>query len=329
MNLVTTITEYKMQLKARGYAESTVTCYSNYLDLFRGYLLDRNITDLREVTKQVIGEYHERVMMEPIAMESKAIKIRPVKRLFEYLVETHKLLINPADGIVETSRKNRKPGTTLTLDEVKSLMQQPNLSLSTQIRDRAIMEVMYSTGIRINELVSLAVYHIDLKDNALYIRKGKGGKQRVVPIGKKAALYLQEYLVNIRPHYAKKNPKERSLFLTHSGIPITGINIRGFLRKYRIQAGIKKGVSPHTFRRTCATHLLQQGVDVRYIQELLGHTSLKTTQFYTKVMPVEVKETHNKTHPDISLTEPTSADAKKLRSSLKLRPDKMAGQEEK
>ena len=300
MDVIITINGFKSHLKARGYAETTILWYCRYLDLFGHYLEKRNITDLKEVTKQVINDYHEKVMAEPIAMESKAIKIRPVKRLFEYLTDSHKLLINPTEGIVETSRKNRKPGTVLTLDEIKKLMAQPNLSLNNEIRDRAVMELMYSTGIRINEFEALEVYHVDIKDNALYIRKGKGKKQRVVPIGKKAASYLEVYLVNIRPKYAKKNPEAKGLFLTHSGLPLTANSVRGFLRKYRIQAGIEKRVSPHTFRRTCATHLLQQGVDIRYIQQLLGHKSLKSTQVYTKVMPVDVKETHNKTHPNTS-----------------------------
>jgi site-specific recombinase XerD len=162
------------------------------------------------------------------------------------------------------------------------------------------MELMYSTAIRANELEALEASHVDIKNNALYIYKGKGKKDRVVPIGKKAASYLEKYLVEVRPHDARNNPKERSLFLTCAGRPLTAISVRYFLTNYRNKAGIKKGVSPHTLRRTCATHLLQQGVDIRYIQELLGHKSLKTTQAYTKVMPVDVKETHNKTHPNIS-----------------------------
>ena len=145
------------------------------------------------------------------------------------------------------------------------------------------MELMYSTAIRIDEFEALEVYHVDIKDNALYIYKGKGKKQRVVPIGKKAASYLEVYLVNIRPNYAKKNPEEKSLFLTHSGFPLTASSVRVFLRKYRIQAGIKKRVSPHTFRRTCATHLLQQGLDLRSLQALLGHASLNTTARYTQL----------------------------------------------
>jgi integrase/recombinase XerD len=297
LDVVITITEYKKQLTAIGYAKSTIEGYRKNLDLFRRYLEERNISDLRKVTHQIILDYQEKVMNESIAMESKALKIRPVKRLFEYLVETHKLLINPTEGIVETSRKNRKVGTVLTVDEMNKLLEQPNLSLKTHIRDRAVMEVFYSTGIRLDELINLEVYHVDLKDRVLYIRKAKGRKQRVVPLGKNALKYLREYLEKIRPYYGRKNPKERRLFLLNNGLPITPESIRAFIREYRIKAGIKKPVSPHTFRRSCATHLLQQGADIRYIQKLLGHSSLKTTQIYTKVMPVDIKETHSKTHP--------------------------------
>jgi site-specific recombinase XerD len=299
MDAVVVITEFKNQLKARGYAEATIEGYRKNLDQFTRYLEEENITDLRTVTKEIIHHYQVKVMAEPIAMESKALKVRPVKRLFEYLTETNKLLINPTEGIVETTRRNRKIGVVLTIEEMKRLLSQPNLSLKTHIRDRAVMEMLYSTGIRLDELLGLEVYHVDLKENVLYIRKGKGRKERVVPLGKEAARYLREYLEKVRPHHGKRNPKERRLFLNHSGYPLTPEIVRGCIRNYRLTAGIKKPVSPHTFRRSCATHLVQRGADIRYIQELLGHRNLRTTQTYTKVMPKEVKETHERTHPGI------------------------------
>ena len=298
MDVVIVLTEYKNQLKGRGYAPTTIESYTWNLDQFKHYLEEVNISDIRSVTKQVIIDYQAKVMSESIALESKALKIRPVKRLFEYLTETHRLLINPTDGIVETSRKNRKVGTVLTIDEVKKLLNQPNLSIRIHIRDRAVMEVLYSSGIRLDELLNLEVYHVDLKDKVLYIRKGKGRTQRVVPIGKQAAFYVKEYLENIRPHYARKNPKERILFLTNEGLAMKKGTVQSFIRKYGIEAKIEKPVSPHTLRRSCATHMLQQGADIRYIQKLLGHKSLRTTQSYTKVMPVDLKGTHNKTHPE-------------------------------
>ena len=299
LDILTTIMEYKLQLQTRGYVKSTIEGYSKNLDPFTAYLTGLNISDLKKITRLTIADYQEKIMAESNAMETKALKIRAVKRLFEYLEQTHQLLVNPTEGIVETCRKNRKIGSVLTMDEVKRLMQQPNLSLKTHIRDRAMMEVLYSTAIRLDELLHLEIYHADLKDRVLYIRKGKGNKQRVVPLGKHAIQYLREYLEKVRPFYAKKNPKERRMFLLNSGLVMTPGSVRGVLLKYRKQAGIKKSASPHTLRRSCATHLMQNGADIRYIQKLLGHRSLRATQAYTKVMPVEVKKTHEKTHPNV------------------------------
>jgi len=299
MDVIVTILAFKHHLKALGYATSTIEGYRKGLDQFRRYLVDRDIRDLRRVSHGVILDYQASVMNESIAMESKALKLRPVKRLFEHLVTTHKLLVNPTDGIVETCRRNRRIGPVLTLAEVKRLMDQANLSTRTGIRDRAIMEVLYATGIRLNELLTVEVYHVDLADNVLYIRKGKGRKQRVVPLGKTATTWLREYMEKIRGYYARKRPKQRRLFLLNTGDAMTPAGLRSNLRKYRIQANIPKPVSPHTFRRTCATHLLQNGADIRYIQKLLGHRRLSTTRTYTKIMPIEVKKIHEKTHPGV------------------------------
>jgi integrase/recombinase XerD len=257
------------------------------------------MTDMRKVTRDVVEAYREKVMNEPIAVESRALKIRPVKRLFEHLARTHRLLINPAEGIKETCRRGRKIGPVMTLDEMKRLLEAPNLSLRTGIRDRALMEALYSTGMRLDELLFLEISHVDLRDMTLFIRKGKGAKQRVVPLGKNAGRYLREYLEDIRPWYARKNPREGRLFINHSGLPLTRESVRALLQKHRTSAKIRKPVSPHVFRRTCATHLLQQGADIRYIQELLGHKRLDTTMIYTKVMPVDVKKTHERTHPKV------------------------------
>ncbi len=299
MDVVVTIAEFKQHLKAKGYAAATIESYRKGLSQYGLYLQTRDIEDLRRVSVVVIEEYWLTVMAEPIAPESKALKIRPVKRLFEYLVQSHKLLINPCDGIVETCRTNRRIGTTLSIEEVNALLKAPNLSLKTGIRDRAVMEVFYSTGMRLDELISLEVYHADLADKVIFIRKAKGRRQRVVPLGKTAAAYLKEYLEKIRSYYAQKQPKQRRLFINHFGLALKPGAIRQLVRKYRLAAGIKKPVSPHTLRRTCATHMLAAGADIRHIQKLLGHKELKTTQAYTKVMPVDVKQTHRRTHPGV------------------------------
>lgn len=299
MEILTIITQFKYLLKSIGYADRTIDSYQQNLDGFVQYLTDQKIKDLRKVSRQTVLDYQQMVMKKPLAQESKALRLRPVKRLFEYLVNTHKLLINPAEGIVETNRKNRKIGPVLNRDEIKKLMAQLNLSLRPHIRNRAVMEVMYATGIRINELVNLDVYHADLAQKVLYIRKGKGGKQRVVPLGNTGVKHLKEYLEHIRPWWVRGNPKEKRLFINHHGRPLTGDSVRGFLREYRIASGIKKPVSPHTLRRSCATHLLQNGADIRYVQKLLGHSHMRTTQVYTRVRPADIKKIHDKTHPGI------------------------------
>lgn len=304
MDILTTIAEYKKHLQAVGYAAATIDSYRKNLDLFRRYLENTRITDFRKVNHQTILDYQSLVMAQPVAMETKALKIRPVKRLFEHLIATHKLLVNPCDGIVETRRKYRKIGPVLNMEEVQQLMQQPDLSHNVGIRDRAVMEVLYATAIRLDELLALDVHHVDLVDKTLFVRKAKGGHQRALPLGKTAAKHLKMYIKKVRPHYARHNRKERRLWLNHHGRALSKESVRGALRTYRLAADITRPVTPHTFRRSCATHLLQQGVDIRYIQKLLGHRSLKTTQVYTKVLPVEVKQTHKRTHPGVQIQTP-------------------------
>ncbi len=296
LDVTNVITGFVNGLKVVGYAESTLDNYGRNLAYFKKYLLARNLYDLRAVIPQIITEYQQAVAALPLAEESKALRIRPVKRLFEHLVNDHRLLINPAEGIVETCRKHRKIGPVLTLEEIKTLLACPDLSLMTGIRDRAILEVFYSSAIRLRELLNLETYDADFKERVLFIRLGKGRKDRVVPLGKKAGKRLESYLHVVR---SKLDANGRSaLFLNRFGRPLTGYCVHALLRKYRIVTGIKKLVSPHTLRRTCATHLLQQGADIRYIQELLGHKRLETTQAYTKVIPMEVKQTHERTHPN-------------------------------
>jgi integrase/recombinase XerD len=293
------IEEYIKHMQALNYAKKTIELYHWGLMCFAAFLASINIINFRQVTRKIIYAYQSMITDEPIAAETRAIKIRAVKRLFEYLTENHRLLINPTDGIVEVSRKHRKIGTVLTMKEINLLLEQPNLSLPMQIRDRAIMEVLYSTAIRADELLKLTVYDPDLNDNLLYVRKGKGGNDRVVPLHENAAGFLEEYLKKIRPQQPKsKKESERTLFLKKTGQPFTHGALTSSLRLYRIKAGINKNVTAHTFRRTCATHMLQQGSDIRYIQKLLGHKHLKTTQQYTKVVPLDIKRTHNKTHPN-------------------------------
>jgi integrase/recombinase XerD len=294
MELKNILHEFKTHLEMKGYASSTISGYMLYLSYFLEFLRGCGIADLKQVSYQTVRDYQLLVSGKELAEESKAMRIRPIKRLFGWMLATHQLLLDPTEKIQETNRKNRRLVPVLTIEEMQRLLAQPNLSLRMQIRDRAIMETLYSSGIRLGELLNLAVHDVDLKEGTLLIRKAKGNRQRVVPLGKNAGKYVREYLEKIRPRYAKKNPKVRTVFLTDEGKPITGAAIRCALFNYKKSAGITKTASPHSFRRSCATHLLQQGADIRYVQQLLGHRRLQTTQHYTRVYLGELKKSHER-----------------------------------
>lgn len=297
MNAVVIIAQFKEALACRGYSKATVKIYAEHLSYFSNWLADNGIGDLKRITAKMITAYQAFVWQKPLAAETRALYLRPVKRLFEYLVESNRLLINPACGIVEIDRKNRKLAPVLSQSQVRRILEQPNLSTTCGLRDRVVLEVLYATAVRRGELLNLCVYDADLQDNVLYIRKAKNRVQRVVPLTKTAASYLKEYLTRIRPRWAKKQPKQRKLFLINTGKALNGNALQAIVRKYRLEAKINVPVSAHTLRRSCATHMLRQGADIRYVQALLGHRSLRTTQRYTRVAVADIKQTHAKTHP--------------------------------
>ena len=255
------------------------------------------MNDLRQLTKTHLLAYQAHVRKQPIKPETQALRIRAIKRLFGHLIESGKLVIDPTEGIQEISRRNRLPRPVLTPTEINRLLDAPNTSLRYGIRDRALIEVLYATGVRVGELEKMTVHHVDLDAQTLQVRHAKGGRPRVVPLGKNATKWLKEYLTQVRPRLAKRRPFERMLFIVRGGAPMGQTAIRELLRNYAKTAKIKKTVTPHILRHTCATHLLQRGADIRMIQQLLGHIRLQSTTIYTRVVPLDVKATHTKTHP--------------------------------
>jgi len=288
---------FHSHLKFKNYAPATRTLYLEQLKPFERFLVARSIHDIRQVTHQDILDYQETVRERSIAPETKALRIRALKRLFEHLTDHNHLLLNPTESIIETPKNRRLPRAVLTKKEIQAILAQPNTSHRSGIRNRAVLELFYTTGIRIGEMIKLSVYDIELGSGLLHIRSGKGAKARVVPVGAEALKWLKEYLTKIRPRQNRFHRQERSLFLTEQGRPINHHLIRCMIRHTVKSAKIKKHVTAHTFRHTCATHLIQNGADILTVSELLGHKRLNTTVIYTRVAPVEVKEEHTKTHP--------------------------------
>lgn len=298
MTFLDGITSLLSHLRLKQYSPATLDNYSDQLKRFGEWLEKQSIHDLRKLNKQSIRDYQSYVKQEPIGRETQALRLRAVKRLFNHLVDQATILLDPTEGIQEISRKEKLPRPILTKKEMDKLFAAPNLSLPLGIRDRAMMEVLYTTGIRVGELEKVTIHHVDLPTQTLQVRHAKGGRPRTVPLGKTATKWLKEYLTQVRPRQNKRRPFERSLFLVRGGQPLVQTTIRYLLQQYRKQAKIKKSVTPHILRHSCATHMLQQGADIRAIQQLLGHISLKSTTIYTRVVPLEVKATHNKYHPN-------------------------------
>jgi len=289
--------EFRAWLKTRNYRPRSVSTYTVLLSPFWAWLSKEGIADLRTISRAILERYAVHVQSLPVSRSTQAVRIRAVKRLFGCLVENNYLLVDPAAGLRDPSSGQRLPKPVLTQAEIKRLLAQPNTSLKQGIRDRALLELLYSTGLRIGEAVALTVYDVDLDAGLLSVRSGKGGKSRVVPLGHEAVKWLREYLEKIRPRQNRLAPHERSLFLTQQGGAFIRHTIEVIVRQSARAARISKQVTCHTIRHTCATHLLEAGADLVAIKELLGHRRIKTTQIYTRVRPVEVKAMHQATHP--------------------------------
>jgi integrase/recombinase XerD len=288
--------EFRAWLRVSNYRPASIRFYTTGLPTFWAFLTQSGITDLRRVTRADLEGYGSLIRRLSISRATKAQRIRSVQRLFVCLVETNQLLVNPATSLQSPSTSGL-PRSILTVAEVKRLMAQPNTSLWDGIRDRALLELMYSTGLRLGEALSLTVYDLDLTTRLLSIRSGKGGKGRVVPLGKEATKWLREYLKKIRPKKNRLHPHERTLFLSYCGTPLRLYTWQALIQRYVKAAKIKKKVTCHSLRHTCATHLLEAGADLLAIKELLGHQRLTTTQQYTRVRPIAVKAMHQATHP--------------------------------
>jgi integrase/recombinase XerD len=215
---------------------------------------------------------------------------------FRFLENEEYIFLNPMRNFEITFKGKELPKDILTENEVEELLKAPDISTPVGIRDRSMLELLYGSGIRAGELTKLRMQDLDLEHCFLFIT-GKGRKDRIVPITKIARKFLKKYLEKARPFFLLKNPDERAVFLTSSVRPFNVNGVGTVIRKYRKKAEIKKPVSPHTLRHTCASHLIARGAGVRYVQELLGHSQITTTQIYTHVMPVDLQKVYQETHP--------------------------------
>jgi integrase/recombinase XerD len=290
---------FKEHLKVLSRSAATIEAYCEHVKCF----LDTAGTAVKAVTRLRLEAYiaslHEHKTKEgkPYRPATISLKVRSIKRLFEYLEQANIVFINPAEFIREPKKVRGLPKSILTPAEARAVLDQPNLGTLKGIRDRAVLEVFYSTGIRLEELCALSVYDADLQGGMVRITKGKGKKDRVVPLGKHAVRFLKEYIARVRPHFTKKSRAERRLFIDAYGKPLSKQMVSLGIRTYARAAGTGKQVSAHTFRHTFATSLVRNGADIRAVQKMLGHRDLKTTEVYLRRAGVDLKAAHKKSHP--------------------------------
>ncbi len=302
--MVEMLARFQDAMEARGYAGSTVTACLEDLRHLQRFLASREIGDPMRVTPALLDEFRLELVRMP---GGNGLPRRPgtinnvlvaVRRFYRLLLESDVIPYDPSRRLGLLRKPQRLPPPVLAAEEVARLLDSIDPASPLGGRDRAFFELMYSTGARIGEMVAMEVGDVDLDEKLARIRKGKGGKQRTVPVGTVAAAYLDNYLRWVRPGFCRTGKTvPRSLWLTPSGSPLCDYTVRIRLRRYLRALGLQKHLTPHGLRHACATHLLERQADLRHIQELLGHASVETTQIYTHVSIGHLKETLQRCHP--------------------------------
>lgn len=263
---------------------------------------ERGIHDPNEVSLPILERYQRHLYYyrksdgEPLSRGSQHVMLSPLKSFFKWLTREKYIPSNPASEMELPGKPRHLPKVVLHQEEVETLLNQPDLGTPEGVRDRALLEVLYATGIRRMELCHLTLYDIDQRRGALMIRAGKGNKDRMVPLGDRALAWVNKYLEEVHPLLITAMHRDR-LFLTDYGEAFTRAVLSGHVKKIMTKAGIDKPGSCHLLRHACATHMLENGADTRFIQALLGHASLNSTQIYTQVNIEALKEIHAATHP--------------------------------
>jgi len=294
--------KYREQLTVLNYAQGTIKGHIFYLNCFFKHLREMNITEITGITKDVVRDYQTHLFEEinfkgqPNCVLSQNNKLKGVKCFLRFLAENDYLVSDPSKDISYAKRPQRLPRSILTQAEAKKMLHAPDTKTVLGYRDRAIIEVLYSTGIRRAELANLILQDVDYNEGYIRINSGKGKKDRVVPLGKIACRYLENYIKAVRPSLIR-NPYNNHLFLSMKGNRLSKNMTWEIVKRYAGKSRIKKNISPHTFRHTCATLMLRNKANVRHIQELLGHASLDSTQVYASVSITDLKEVHSKCHP--------------------------------
>lgn len=300
------ICRFLESLRLRNYSQATITNREDYLALFLSWCKERSLTRPQEITRPILQRYQRHLFYfrtpggKALSFRSQVNRIVPLRTFFQWLTRENVLLYNPASELVLPKLERRLPRAVLTADEAEAVLAMPDTEDFLGVRDRAILEVFYSTGMRRMEVASLNLFDLDADRGTIIVRQGKGKRDRMIPIGERAVAWCQKYLDEVRPSLVY-GEDDGTLFLTQRGEVFTPDRLSQMVTGYVEAADIGKRGSCHLFRHAMATLMLEGGADIRFIQEMLGHAELTTTQIYTKVAIQKLKEIHTATHPGARL----------------------------
>ncbi|MFC2093573.1 site-specific tyrosine recombinase XerD [Bacteroidota bacterium] len=285
----------------KSLSDNTINSYNFDLDKFFDYVIDvKLISSVKRIDESTISDYIKYLRKSETknqkSYSEKSINrfISSLKSFFNFLLSEKEISVNPLENI-ETPKTARILPNVLTINEIDEMLNKTDVKTKLGLRDRAILETMYATGLRVSELINLEISNIFFDDGFVRVI-GKGSKERIVPIGRSALKYITKYINDSR-QYLRSNRSENFLFLNHRGGKLSRMAIWDIVKKYCKLARIAKEIHPHTLRHSFATHLLEGGADIRIIQEMLGHSDISTTQIYTHIDKEYLIEVHKSFHP--------------------------------
>jgi len=296
-DLVALAKAFREHLVGRGLSPATVAVRMQGLARLRAFVEEHAIVDVRQMTRSEVDAYVAELRRRKLSRHTVESWLGTCKRFFAFLVESNRLLISPAEHLHEKNLAHLA-GPVISAKSAEKLLAAPNTSLPMGVRDRAILEVLYGTGLRRGELVGLSVFDVDMAGGVLRVQHGKGGKERLVPLGKEAQRWLKLYLENVRPVLARRKhgrDGEMALLLARDGRALTCKALTNLVATLGKAAGAR--VSCHTLRRTMATELLRGGAQIVEVGAMLGHANLTATQRYTKVAAADLRKLQAEKHP--------------------------------
>ena len=273
--------------------KNTLNSYARDLNQFQAWLLDTGITDLKKVNRDTVSEYLHHMGDQGKSPATITRSAASIRSFYNYMMQAGRVKANPAKAVT-TAKVERKCPEILTNREVELFLEQPKCEDEKGVRDHAMLELLYATGIRVSELIDLNVEDVNLPVG--FIHCTGHSKERIIPLYPTAVKALREYMTSIRPRIVA-DETQRALFVNMNGARMTRQGFWKIIKHYQAKAEISKDVTPHTLRHSFAVHLLENGADLRSIQEMLGHADISSTQIYTHVIQKQLKDVYQKAHP--------------------------------